>query len=108
MAKSERPRRLAASAARGELSRILHEFAELDAPSASVADNAVRLGIYSRDLAVLVPLADYERMLELEEVLDDVLLELAVTERLRQGPGEAKPVEEVARELGLAAELGVG
>lgn len=36
------------------------------------------------------------------------LLELAVTERLRQGPGEAKPVEEVARELGLAAELGVG
>lgn len=102
-----RSRRLAATAARGELSAILREFADLDEPSESIADRAVHLGVYKEDSAVLLPLADFERALELEQVLDNLLLELAVTERLARGPGQAKPVEEVARELGIAAELGL-
>jgi len=76
-------------------------------PSASIADRAVRLGIYREDSGVLVPLTDFERALELEDVLEDLLLELAVVERLGRGPGQAKPVEEVARDLGLAPELGL-
>lgn len=101
------PRRLAATAAREELSAILREFAEAGESSDSIADRAVRLGIYRDDSGVLVPLADFERALELEDVLDDLLLELAVAERLGQGPGQVKPVEEIARDLGLAGELGM-
>jgi hypothetical protein len=99
--------RLAASQAREQLSAILHEFGELENPSDSIADRAVRLGIYNRDAGVLLPLADFERALETEELLDDILLELSVADRLARGPGRALPVEEVARELGLAGELGL-
>lgn len=100
-----RQRRLAASEARRELSALLHEFAAIRQPSASISDRAVRLGVYNDDAAVLLPLADFERAVEAEEVLDDLLLELAVAERLAAGPGRAKAVEEFARELGLAGEL---
>jgi len=101
------PKRLAAAAARTELSSLLREFAKVEEPSDSIGDRAVRLGIYKDDAAVLVPLADFERALEIEEILDDLLLELAVAERLARGPGRALPVEDVARELGLAGELGL-
>ncbi|HEX9417390.1 MAG TPA: hypothetical protein VF895_11880 [Gaiellaceae bacterium] len=94
-------RRLAAAEARDELSSILHEFAELGKPGDSIADRAVRLGIYNRDAGVLLPLADFERAVETEEILDDILLELSVAERLARGPGEWSSLEEVARELGL-------
>lgn len=99
--------RLAATEAREELSAILHQFAELDEPGDSIADRAVRLGIYNRDAGVLLPLADFERAVETEEILDDILLELSVTERLARGPDGWRSLEEVARELGLAAELGI-
>jgi PHD/YefM family antitoxin component YafN of YafNO toxin-antitoxin module len=102
------PERLAAAAARTELSSILREFAELDEPADSIGGRAVRIGAYNRDAAVLVPLADFERALENEELLDDLLLELTVAERLARGPGEVKTLEEVAHELGLASELGLG
>ncbi|MBI4172698.1 MAG: hypothetical protein HY511_08045 [Actinobacteria bacterium] len=101
------PKRLAAAAARTELSALLREFAKVEEPSDSIGDRAVRLGVYKDDAAVLVPLADFERALEIEEILDDLLLELAVAERLARGPGRALPVEDVARELGLAGELGL-
>jgi hypothetical protein len=98
---------LAATAGRQELSTILREFAERKEPSGSIGDRAVRLGIYREDSGVLLPLSDFERALEMEETLDDLLLELSVAERLGRGPGRSKPVEEVARDLGLAGELGV-
>lgn len=101
------PERLAATAARAELSSILREFATLDEPADSIGDRAVRIGKYNRDTAVLVPLADFERALETEELLDDVLLELTVAERLARGPGKVLTLDEVARELGFAAELGL-
>lgn len=102
-----RKRRLAATAARNELSAILHEFAALEEPSDSIADRAVRLGIYKDDSAVLLPLADFEQALELEELLDDLLLELTIADRLRQASGKTYSIEEVARDLGLAEELGL-
>lgn len=95
------PKRLGASAARSKLPALLREFAKVEKPSDSIADRAVRLGVYDTDSAVLVPLADFEQALEAEEILDDLLLELTVAERLARGPGRALPVEEVARELGL-------
>ena len=101
------PERLAATAARAELSSILREFAKLDEPADSIGDRAVRIGTYKRDTAVLVPLADFERALETEELLDDLLLELTVAERLARGPGKVLTLEEVARELGFADELGL-
>jgi PHD/YefM family antitoxin component YafN of YafNO toxin-antitoxin module len=100
-------RRLAATEAREELSSILHAFAEVGAPSDSIADRAVRLGIYNRDAGVLVPLADFERALETEEILDDILLELSVAERLARGTDRWHSLEDVARELGLAEDLGI-
>jgi len=95
------PKRLGASAARSKLPALLREFAKVEKPSDSIADRAVRLGVYDTDSAVLVPLADFEQALEAEEILDDLLLELTVAERLARGPGRTLPVEEVARELGL-------
>lgn len=100
-----RRERLAATQARRELSRILHEFERLEHPSASIEDRAVRLGIYNDDAGVLVPLVDFERAVETEQLLDDLLIELAIAERLAAGPGRAKPVEQVARELGFQDEL---
>ena len=87
MAQSRPRRRLAATEARTELSAILREFAELAEPSESIADRAVRLGVYKDDAAVLIPLADFERAVELEEILDDLLLELAVVKRLAEASG---------------------
>ena len=104
---AHRRRRLAATEARGELSAILREFAAIEEPSESIADRAVHLGVYRDDAAVLLPLADFERALELEEVMEDLLLELAVAERLREDSGRRYSLEGVARELGLAAELGL-
>lgn len=101
------PERLAAAAARAALSSILREFTELDEPADSIGDRAVRIGTYNRDTAVLVPLADFQRALETEELLDDLLLELTLAERLARGPGKVLTLEEVARELGLADELGL-
>ena len=103
--RAERAKRLASSEARKEPSSILREFAEIDEPGDSIGDRAVRLGIYNDDSAVLVPLADFERALENEELLDDFLLEAIVAERLAKPPGRTYSVEEVARELGLAEEL---
>lgn len=103
-----RPERLAAAAARAELSSILREFAELAEPADSIGDRAVRIGAYNRDTAVLVPFADFERALENEELLDDLLLELTVAERLAAGPGGPPiPLDEVIRELGFAKEFGL-
>jgi len=102
------PERLAAAAARTELSSILREFAQLNEPADSISDRAVRIGTYNRDTAVLVPLADFERALENEELLDDILLELTVAERLERGPGGPLiPLDDVIRELGFAEELGL-
>lgn len=102
------PDRLAAAAARTELSSILREFAQFDEPADSIRDRAVRIGTYNRDAAVLVPLADFERALENEELLDDLLLELTVAERLAAGPqGPLIPLDDVIRELGFAKELGL-
>ncbi len=105
MAKARPGRRLAATEAREELSSILHEFAGLDDPSDSIADRAVRLGIYSRDAGVLLPLADFERALETEVILDDILMELAVADRLGRGTDRWHSLDEVAEELGLAGDL---
>ena len=101
MAKAKQGRRLAATEAREELSSILHEFAELDFPSDSIADRAVRLGVYNRDAGVLLPLADFERAVETEEILDDILLELTVAERLARGNQRWHSLEDVAGMLGL-------
>jgi hypothetical protein len=102
-------RRLAAAAARTRLSALLKEFGAVEEPSASIADRAVHIGAYNRDDAVLVPRADFERAVELEETLDDLLLELAVIERLERGPaGQPIPFEEAVRELGFAKEFGLG
>ncbi len=76
-------------------------------PSDSIGDRAVRLGVYNDDAAVLLPLADFEWALEMEEIVEDILLELTVAERLSKGPGKTSTVDEVARELGLEAELGL-
>jgi len=102
------PERLAAAAARAELSSILRQFAELDEPADSIGDRAVRIGTYNRDTAVLVPLADFERALETEELFDDLLLELTVAERLARGPGGPLiPLDDLIRELGFAKEFGL-
>jgi hypothetical protein len=101
------PKRLASAAARTELSRVLREFAKLDEAADSIGDRAVRLGIYNDDAAVLVPRVDFEQALALEEALDDILLELATAERLAEQPSGWKSVEEVARDLGLADDLGL-
>ena len=102
------PERLAAAAARTELSSILREFAGLDEPADSIGDRAVRIGTYNRDTAVLVPFADFERALETEELLDDLLLELTLAERLELGPGGPLiPLDDLIRELGFAKELGL-
>ena len=102
-------RRLAAAAARARLSGLLKEFAAVEEPSASIADRAVHIGAYNRDDAVLLPVADYERALELEELVDDLLLEQVVIERLSGGPGgDPIPFEQAVRELGFAKEFGLG
>jgi PHD/YefM family antitoxin component YafN of YafNO toxin-antitoxin module len=101
------PERLPAAAARTELSAILRAFAEMAEPADSIGDRAVRIGAYNRDTAVLVPLSDFERALETEELLEDLLLEITIAERLARGPGKLLSLEEVARELGLADELGL-
>ena len=67
----------------------------------------MRLGIYKEDSAVLLPLADFEQALELEELLEDLLLELTIADRLRQTSGKTCSIEEVARDLGLAEDLGL-
>ncbi|MGH3031879.1 MAG: hypothetical protein ACRDNE_14180 [Gaiellaceae bacterium] len=105
MAETPRGRRLAATEARTRLPSILREFKAISEPSDSIGDRAVRIGTCEEDSAVLVPLADFEHALELEELLEDLLLELAVSKRIAKGPGKTYSVEEVARELGLADEL---
>lgn len=88
------PRRLAVAAARSRFSALLKELGSVKEPSASIADRAVHIGAYNRDAAVLLPVADFERALEVEELLDDLLLELEVAERLARGPGgEAIPLD---------------
>ena len=100
------PKRLAAAAARRELSGILREMSKLREPGDSISDRAVRLGTYGDDTAVLIPLADYEQALELEEVVEDIELELVVAERLAKGPGGPLiPLDDVIRELGFEKEL---
>lgn len=99
------PKRLASAEARSELASILRRFVRLEEPADSIADRAVRLGIYREDAAVLLPRIDFELALEMEELLDELLIELAVAERLAADAGGWKPVEEVARKLGLSAEL---
>jgi PHD/YefM family antitoxin component YafN of YafNO toxin-antitoxin module len=99
------PRRLAAAAARTRLSALLKEFAAVREPSASIADRAVHIGAYNRDDAVLVPRADFERAVELEELVDDLLLEQTVIERLANDTGRRFTIEEVADALGLRREL---
>ena len=101
------PKRLASAAARSELSALLREFAKLEEPADSLGDRAIRLGIYNEDSAVLVPRIDFDQALELEEALDDILLELATSERLAEPPSGWRSVEDVARDLGLADDLGV-
>ncbi len=105
---SEKPkaRRLTATEARTEFASLLREFRMITEPSDSIGDRAIRIGTYKEDSAVLLPLVDFERALELEEFLEELLLELAVSERVAKGPGKTYSVEEVARELGLADELG--
>jgi hypothetical protein len=90
---------------RKSLSTLLREFATLTEPSDSIEDRAVRLGVYRDDAAVLIPLADFERALENEELLDNLLLEITVDERLAADPGETFTIEEIARQLGLEAAL---
>ena len=80
------PERLAAAAARAELSSILREFAKLDEPADSIGDRAVRIGTYNRDTAVLVPLADFERALE-PELLRKTELTNDVVERNQRAAG---------------------
>ncbi len=104
---AERKERLGAAEAREELSAILREFGSIKEPSDSIGDRAVRLGVYNDDTAVLIPLVDFERALEVEDALEDLLLEELVAERLAQGPGKTVSVEDLARELGLAEELGL-
>ncbi len=102
------PERLAAAAARTELSSILRAFAAHHEPAGSIGDRAVRIGAYNRDAAVLVPLVDFERALENEDLLDDILLELTVAERLARGPGGPLiPLDDLIRELGFEKELGL-
>jgi hypothetical protein len=103
------PKRLAAAAARRELSGLLREMSELHEPGDSIADRAVKLGIYGDDAAVLVPLADYEQALDLEKAVEDIELELILAERLAKGPGgPLVPLDDVVRELGFEKELGLG
>lgn len=102
------PERLPAAAARTELSAILREFAEMIEPADSIGDRAVRIGAYNRDAAVLVPLSDFEHALETEELLEDLLLELTVAERIARGPGGPLiPLDDVIRDLGFAKEFGL-
>jgi hypothetical protein len=88
------PRRLAAAAARSRLSALLKEFAAVEEPSARSAIDAV-----------LVPLADFQQAVELEELVDDLLLEQVVIERIANDTGRRFTIEEVADALGLRDEL---
>jgi hypothetical protein len=99
------PKRMAAAKARTELSSILRAFAEITEPADSIGDRAVRIGVYNRDAAVLIPMTDFEAALETEDLLDDLLLEQTVAERLARGPGKLMPFDDLVRELGLEDEL---
>lgn len=105
--------KLGTSEARRALPRLVAAAARRVKPSRSLLDNAVEIGPYRRPGAVLVPEVDAKahaereqalakRVEELEDELDDLTLGLVVAERLRTyEPGESRPVEEVARELGF-------
>lgn len=106
MRERPRARRLTPTEARTQLSSILDEFRAITEPNYSIGDRAVLIGCNEEDLGALLPPADFEHALEREELLEDLLLELAVSKRIAARPGRTYSLEEVARELGLADELG--
>ncbi len=59
---------------------------------------------HSRIEGVLISLDEYQRLTELEEALDHVMLARLVEERERARPDEYQDLDQVMQELGLEAQ----
>lgn len=68
--------RLGTSEARENLPRLVNDFAELDRPASSLADRAVEVGPRLQGGAWLVPEVDAQAAIEREEALAERVLEL--------------------------------
>ena len=105
--------RLGTSEARENLPKLVNEFAEYERPASSLASRAVEFGPRLRGGAWLVPEVDAqaaikreqtlaERVLELEELVEDLTAAPIVASRAQTPLEEWENLDEFAAALGLS------
>lgn len=108
--------RLGTDEARKQLPRLVKRAARLRRPARSLFKNAVEIGPRRTGGALLIPEVDVqaamerearltERIEQLEQEVEDILLGMLLRDRLEQPTADGVPIEEVARKLGFEEEL---
>ncbi len=106
-------RRLATAEARTQLPSLVRELAQLERPARSLAERAVEIGPRRTGGAWLVPEVDAQaaiereqalaqRVVDLEDQLEDFAIGVLLEERLARTSGERVSLDELAAELGLS------
>lgn len=101
-------RQLGTDQARTRLSKLVAGMRRRRKPSEGLLDNAYGIGARRQGGALLIPevdvLAALERIERLEEETEDLAVALLLRERAGESSAEAKPLDDVIRELGFTHE----
>lgn len=105
-------RRLGTAEARSNLPQLVRELAGFEKPASSLASRAVEVGPHLKGGVWVVPEVDAqaaiereerlaEKVVELEELLEDVTIAPIIAERSQTPPEEWETADEFAAALGL-------